>query len=133
MGDKLLIRRRGQERARERDELTLAEQVRARDYDGLEARLVDLLTWPFRNPRTGRRSSVYRRGLPTMRQDAGFTLVVIASSLSSLYVLGRLQEQQVHVVLQALAVFVVTTVVWLPWLAPYLRDLLRRLEARFAR
>jgi O-antigen/teichoic acid export membrane protein len=76
---------------------------------------------------------VYRRGLPTMRQDAGFTLVVIASSLSSLFVLGRLQERGVHVVLQALAVFVVTTLIWMPWLLPYLRDLLRRVARRFER
>jgi hypothetical protein len=63
----------------------------------------------------------------------GFTLVVIASSLSSVFVLGRLREQGIHVVLQALAVFVVTTVVWLPWLWPYLQDLLRRVRARLAR
>jgi O-antigen/teichoic acid export membrane protein len=75
---------------------------------------------------------VYRRGLPTMRQDAGFTLVVIASSLSSLFALGRMQAAGVHVVLQALAVFLITTLVWLPWLLPYLKDLLRRVKGRFA-
>jgi ATP-dependent helicase/nuclease subunit A len=46
------------------EELTLAEQVRPRDYDGLEAKLVELCSWSFRNPRTGRKSAPYRRGLP---------------------------------------------------------------------
>ena len=30
-------------------------------------------------------------------------------------------------------VFVVTTLAWLPWLWPYLKDALGRLERRFAR
>jgi O-antigen/teichoic acid export membrane protein len=76
---------------------------------------------------------VYRRGLRTMSQDAGFTLVVIGSSACSLFVLGRMQALGVHVMLQALAVFVLTTLLWMPWLWSYLLDGLHRLEAKFAR
>jgi ATP-dependent exoDNAse (exonuclease V) beta subunit len=47
-------------------EATLAERVRPRDDDRLEARLVDLV-WGLRNTRTGRKTSPYRKGLP--RQD----------------------------------------------------------------
>ena len=76
---------------------------------------------------------VYRLGLQTVRQDLGFTLVVAGSSACSLFALHRLQERGVHVVLQALAVFVVTTLVWSHWLLPYLRDALRRWGTRGAR
>jgi ATP-dependent helicase/nuclease subunit A len=44
-------------------ELSLAERVRERDYDGLEARFVELLTWRFRNIRTGRKTAPYRKGV----------------------------------------------------------------------
>src|SRR5690242_1290772 len=44
-------------------ELSLAERVRERDYDGLEARFVDLLTWRFKNIRTGRKTAPYRKGV----------------------------------------------------------------------
>jgi ATP-dependent helicase/nuclease subunit A len=44
-------------------ELTLAERVRPRDYDGLEARAVDLCSWRFRNINTGRKTSPYRHGV----------------------------------------------------------------------
>jgi len=60
-------------------------------------------------------------------------LVVAGSSLCSLFTLHQLQARGVHVVLQALGVFVVTTLLWFPWLLPYLRDALRRLGDRFAR
>ncbi|MEO8178196.1 MAG: oligosaccharide flippase family protein [Deltaproteobacteria bacterium] len=76
---------------------------------------------------------VYRRGLPTLRQDAGFTLVVAAASLCSLFVQHQLQAYGAHVIVQALGVFVVTTLIWIPWLWPYLHDVLKRLERRFAR
>ena len=45
-------------------ELTFAEQVRPRDHDGLEARLVDLCSWSFRNARIGRKTAPYRKGVP---------------------------------------------------------------------
>jgi ATP-dependent helicase/nuclease subunit A len=45
-------------------DITLAERVHARDYDGLEGRLVDLSKdYNFRKPRTGHRNAPYRRGL----------------------------------------------------------------------
>jgi ATP-dependent exoDNAse (exonuclease V) beta subunit len=45
-------------------DLTLAERVRARDYDGLEAQFVRLLTWRFKNISYGRKTSPYRKGVP---------------------------------------------------------------------
>jgi O-antigen/teichoic acid export membrane protein len=78
-------------------------------------------------------AGVYRRGLRTVRQDVGFTLVVIVSSLCSLFALQQAQEHGAHVVMESLIVFVVTTLIWLPWLWPYLKDALGRLERRFAR
>lgn len=78
-------------------------------------------------------AGVYRRGLPTMKQDAGFTLVVAVASAASLFVLRQLQSRGAPVVLQALGVFVVATLIWMPWLWPYLHDVLKRLERRFAR
>jgi ATP-dependent exoDNAse (exonuclease V) beta subunit len=58
------------------DERTLAEQVRPRDHDGLEARLVDLCSWTFRNPRVGRKTSPYRRGLPRTQVVEAHTQLV---------------------------------------------------------
>ena len=45
-------------------EVQISEQVRGRDYDGLEAQLAALDTFKFRRPRTGRRASAYARGVP---------------------------------------------------------------------
>jgi ATP-dependent exoDNAse (exonuclease V) beta subunit len=45
-------------------EVRLSEQVRPRDYDGLEAQLVGLDTYKFRRPRTGRRTSAFAKGVP---------------------------------------------------------------------
>jgi ATP-dependent exoDNAse (exonuclease V) beta subunit len=45
-------------------DLTLAERVRPRDYDGLEAQFVRLLTWRFKNISYGRKTSPYRKGVP---------------------------------------------------------------------
>jgi O-antigen/teichoic acid export membrane protein len=78
-------------------------------------------------------AGVYRRGLRTVRQDLGFTLVVITSSACSLLALREAQQRGAHVVLEAVIVFVVTTLIWLPWLWPYLKDALGRLGRRFAR
>lgn len=78
-------------------------------------------------------AGVYRRGLRTVRQDLGFTLVVIAASSCSLFALRQAQERGAHAVLEAVIVFVVTTLIWLPWLWPYLKDAFGRLERRFAR
>jgi ATP-dependent helicase/nuclease subunit A len=45
-------------------EVELSEQVRPRDYDGLESQLVGLLTFRFTDPRTGRRTAPYAKGVP---------------------------------------------------------------------
>jgi ATP-dependent helicase/nuclease subunit A len=45
------------------NEVAVSEQVRRRDYDGLEAQLVALDSYKFKRPRTGRRSSAYARGV----------------------------------------------------------------------
>ncbi len=76
---------------------------------------------------------VYRRGLPTVSQDLQLTAVVLVSSVVSWLAVEFLEARGIHVILQALTVFILTTAIWLPWLAPYLRDLWLRLEARRAR
>ncbi len=45
--------------------------------------------------------------------------------------MAQLDAQGVGVWLRALSVFVVATLIWMPWLFPYLSDLWHRLEARF--
>jgi O-antigen/teichoic acid export membrane protein len=76
---------------------------------------------------------VYRRGLPTASQDLQLSGVVLVSALSAWGVVRLLEARRVHVALQALVVFVLVTVIWGYWLAPYVRDMLRRIEARRAR
>ncbi|MEO5820238.1 MAG: UvrD-helicase domain-containing protein [Vicinamibacteraceae bacterium] len=44
-------------------EVTVSEQVRPRDYDGLEAQLVALDSYKFKRPRTGRKTNPYARGV----------------------------------------------------------------------
>ncbi len=46
------------------NEVAVSEQVRPRDYDGLEAQLVSLDSYRFKRPRTGRKTSPYARGVP---------------------------------------------------------------------
>ena len=46
------------------DDETLRPRSRPRDYDGLEARLVSLNSWQFRNIRQGRRTAPYSKGVP---------------------------------------------------------------------
>jgi hypothetical protein len=50
-----------------------------------------------------------------------------------LFALHLAQEHRAHVVLEAVIVFVVTTLIWLPWLWPYVKDALGRVGRRFAR
>jgi len=57
-------------------EVRLSEQVRGRDYDGLEAQLVSLDSFRFRKIRTGRRTAPYARGVPRQQVlDAHAALV----------------------------------------------------------
>lgn len=74
--------------------------------------------------------AAYKLGLPALRQDLGFSLVVAASSLVGWYTTRALDASGVHVVLQALAVFVVVTLCWLPWLWRYLGAVKERLLRR---
>ena len=46
------------------DDETLRPRSRPRDYDGLEARLVSLNSWRFRDIRQGRRTAPYSKGVP---------------------------------------------------------------------
>jgi ATP-dependent helicase/nuclease subunit A len=58
------------------NEVRISEQVRRRDYDGLEAQLIALDTFKFRRPRTGRRATAYARGVPRQQVlDAHAALV----------------------------------------------------------
>lgn len=75
---------------------------------------------------------VYQRGLRTLQQDLGFTCVVAVSSVSSKLAVDFLEVRGVHVMLQALAVFLLATLVWSPWLWPYARGMSRKLHARLA-
>ncbi len=48
-------------------EVELSERVRPRDHDGLESQLVALLTRRFADPKTGRRTAPYAKGVPRQR------------------------------------------------------------------
>jgi ATP-dependent exoDNAse (exonuclease V) beta subunit len=61
-------------------EATLAERVRARDHDRLEARFVDLI-WGLRDTRSGRKTAPYRKGLP--RTDVLSALDRLKASLTA--------------------------------------------------
>lgn len=76
--------------------------------------------------------AVYRLGLPALRQDAGYSAVVAVASLAGWLSARGLDALGYPAVVQALAVFVVVSLVWLPWLSRYLRTLGTKLQARFA-
>ena len=69
---------------------------------------------------------VYRHGLRTLRQDAGFALVLLAASVAGKLTVDFLVKRGVAVGLQALGVFVVATLIWSPWLWPYARGFVGR-------
>jgi O-antigen/teichoic acid export membrane protein len=75
---------------------------------------------------------VYRRGLPTVKQDVECTLVVAVASIAGHYTVEFLAARGVPALLQALAVFVVVSVVWARWLLPYVGQALRKVRAREA-
>ena len=75
-------------------------------------------------------TGVYRHGLRTLSQDLGMGAVVAVAALAGYGCVQLLSGEGVHVVLQCLAVFVVVTLIWLPWLLPYLRDAVARLRQR---
>ncbi len=75
---------------------------------------------------------VYQRGLRTGLQDLEFSCVVFTVSVVSNFTVDWLHARGIHVIVQAIVVFVLATLIWSPWLWPYARDMLRRLEARRA-
>lgn len=75
---------------------------------------------------------VMRHGLSTIRQDLGVSLVVALAAVVGRYAVHFLTDRGVHVALQCLAVFAVVTLVWLPWLWPYLKEAATRVRARLA-
>jgi O-antigen/teichoic acid export membrane protein len=76
--------------------------------------------------------AVYRLGLPALRQDAGYSAVVAGSSLAGWLSARALDALGCPVFVQAIAVFLAVSLVWLPWLFPYLGKLTAKLRARFA-
>jgi O-antigen/teichoic acid export membrane protein len=76
--------------------------------------------------------AVYRLGLPALRQDAGYSAVVAVSSLAGWLSARGLDALGYPVFVQAIAVFLSVTLLWLPWLLPYLRAVAAKLSARFA-
>jgi O-antigen/teichoic acid export membrane protein len=76
--------------------------------------------------------AVYRLGLPALRQDAGYSAVLAVASVAGWLSARGLDALGCPVIVQALAVFVAVSLVWLPWLAPYLRVVLAKLQTRFA-
>ena len=75
-------------------------------------------------------TGVYRHGLYTIRQDLAVSAVVLVASVAGRYTVRFLAEREVHVALQSLAVFVVVSVIWLPWLRPYLKEAAVRVRRR---
>jgi O-antigen/teichoic acid export membrane protein len=76
---------------------------------------------------------VYRRGLPTLRQDIEFSLVVAVASLAAHYTVEVLAARGLPPILQALAVFLIVSAIWARWLFPYVGQTLRKVRARRAR
>jgi O-antigen/teichoic acid export membrane protein len=75
---------------------------------------------------------VYTRGLRTGLQDLEFSCVVFTVAVVCNFTVAWLHARGIHVIVQALAVFVLATLIWSPWLWPYARDMLRRIQARRA-
>ncbi len=76
--------------------------------------------------------AVYRLGLPAWRQDVGFSAVVVVSSLFGWLSARALDALGCPVFVQAFSVFVVVSLVWLPWLWPYLGKVVAKVRSRFA-
>jgi len=74
--------------------------------------------------------AVYRLGLPALKQDFGFTVMLAAASFVAWVSARALDTLGCPVFVQALAVFVVVTLVWLPWLLPYLRTVAEKVRNR---
>jgi O-antigen/teichoic acid export membrane protein len=75
---------------------------------------------------------VYRRGLPTVKQDFECTLVVIVASVAAHYTVAFMAQRGFHALLQSLAVFVIVSAIWARWLFPYAGQALRKVKERRA-
>lgn len=73
-------------------------------------------------------SGVYRHGLRTVRQDLGVTAVVAVAAVAGYITVKFLSSHGVHVALQCLAVFVLVTLIWLPWQLPYLKIVIAKVR-----
>jgi hypothetical protein len=74
--------------------------------------------------------AAYKLKLPALMQDLGFTVVVAVSSFAAWFGARLLESMGVHTVVQALGVFVIATLCWLPWLVPYFGMVVERLRRR---
>lgn len=73
---------------------------------------------------------VYRRGLPTLRQDIECTLVVAVASVAAHYTVEYLAGRGFPALVQAFAVFVVVSAIWARWLFPYAGQALRKVRSQ---
>jgi O-antigen/teichoic acid export membrane protein len=69
---------------------------------------------------------VYKRGLPTMRQDLECTIVVVVASAAAHYLVQYLEARGLPALVQAFGVFVLVSAIWARWLLPYVGPALRR-------
>jgi hypothetical protein len=74
--------------------------------------------------------AAYKLKLPALMQDLGFTVVVAVSSFAAWCGARLLEGMGMHTAVQALGVFVIATLCWLPWLLPYLGMVVQRLRRR---
>jgi len=74
-----------------------------------------------------------RLGLTAWSQDIGYSAAVAVSSLAGWLAARGLEALGCPVIVQALAVFVAVSLVWLPWLRPYLNMALDKVRGRLAR
>jgi hypothetical protein len=77
--------------------------------------------------------AVHRLGLSALPQDGGYSLVVAVASLAGWFAASAVARLGSPVFGQAIAVFVAVSLVWLPWLARYLRTVVAKVQQRFAR
>jgi O-antigen/teichoic acid export membrane protein len=76
--------------------------------------------------------AVNRIGLSALRQDAGYSAVLVAAAAAGWLSARGLGMLGLPNFVQAIAVFIVVTLVWLPWLLPYLRTVGEKVRGRLA-
>jgi hypothetical protein len=75
---------------------------------------------------------VYRRGLPTLRQDIECSVMVAISSIAAHFIVEYEAARGMPAFVQAASVFVVVTAIWWRWLYPYAGQALRKVRERQA-